>query len=78
MVIILMAIHLVIRLGINGYGMTVSHLLPIVRFGQPLHYAHKRIVNILKVYIERNTLQLELIRYSKPNLTLFTFTVPNA
>ena len=27
-----------------------------------LRYADKRIVNIMKVYIERNTLQLELIR----------------
>ena len=28
-----------------------------------LRYADKRIVNIMKVYIERNNLQLELIRY---------------
>ena len=48
MVLILMAIHLVIRLGINGYGLTVSQLLPFVRFGQLLRYAHKRIVNILR------------------------------
>ena len=31
-----------------------------VRFGQLLHCAHKRIVNILKVYIERNNMQVEL------------------
>ena len=30
-----------------------------------LHYADKRILNIMKVYIERNNLQLELIRYGK-------------
>ena len=39
-----------------------------VRFGQPnrlLRYADKRIVNIMRVYIERNNLQLELIRYCK-------------
>ena len=46
-------------------------------FGQPitlLHYADKRIVNTMKVYIERNNLQLELIRYGKTNLILFTFS----
>ena len=30
-----------------------------------LRYADKRIVNIMKVYIERNSLQIELIRYHK-------------
>ena len=39
-----------------------------------LRYADKHIVNIMKVYIERNNLQLELIRYSKQMLTLFTST----
>ena len=34
----------------------------------------KRIVNILKAYIERNNVQLELITYSKQKLNLFTFT----
>ena len=43
----------------------VSPSLPLVSFGQLLHYADKRIVNIMKVYIERNNLQLELIRYIK-------------
>ena len=37
----------------------------------PLRYAEKCIVNIM--YIERNNLQLELIRYSI-KMTLFTFT----
>ena len=36
-----------------------------VRFGQLLRCAHKRIVNIMKVYIERNNIQVELIRFSK-------------
>ena len=34
-----------------------------VRFGQLLRCAHKRIVNIIKVYIERNNMQVELIRF---------------
>ena len=40
-------------------------------FGQPLRYADKRIVNIMKVYIERTNLQVELIRFH--NFFLFTF-----
>ena len=32
-----------------------------VCFGQLLRYAHKRIVNIMKAYIERNKMQVELI-----------------
>ena len=36
-----------------------------VRFGQLLRCAHKRIVNIMKVYIERNNIQVELIRFHK-------------
>ena len=42
----------------------VSPSLCLVRFGKLLRYADKLIVNI-KVYIERNTLQLECIRYRK-------------
>ena len=38
----------------------------IVRLGQ-LCYADKRIANITKVYVERNNLQQELMRYSKKN-----------
>ena len=34
-----------------------------VRFGQLLRCAHKRIVNIMKVYIERNNMQVELVRF---------------
>ena len=41
----------------------VSPLLCLGRFGQLLRHANKRIVNIMKVYIEKNNLQVELIRY---------------
>ena len=34
-------------------------------FGQLLRSAHKRIVNIMEVYIERNNMQVELIRFRK-------------
>ncbi len=37
-----------------------------------LRYADKRIVSIMKVFIERNNLQLELIWYSKKMLILST------
>ena len=36
-----------------------------VRLGQLLRCAHKRIVNIMKVYMERKNRQLELIRFRK-------------
>ena len=36
-----------------------------VRFGKLLRCAHKRTVNIMKVYIERNSIQVELIRFRK-------------
>ena len=36
-----------------------------VRFGQLLRCAQKRIVNRIKVYIERNNMQVELIRFRK-------------
>ena len=40
--------------------------VPFVRFDHPvmlLCYADKHFVNVMKVYIERNNLQLEFIRY---------------
>ena len=43
----------------------VSSSLHLVRFGQLLRCAHKRIVSIMKVYIERNNMQVELIRFRK-------------
>ena len=36
-----------------------------VRFGQVLRCAYKRIVNIMKVYIERDNLQVVLIQFRK-------------
>ena len=41
----------------------VSSSLHLVRFGKPLRCVGKRIVNIIKVYIERNNMQVELIRF---------------
>ena len=43
----------------------VSSSLCLVRFCQLLRYTDNRIVNMMKVYIKRNNLQVELIRYSK-------------
>ena len=36
-----------------------------VRVGQLLRCAHKRTVNIMKVYMERKNIQVELIRFRK-------------
>ena len=57
-----------------SYAVCLLPSLHSVRFGQPLRCAHKRIVNIMKVYIERNNMQLELIRFRKKTSPLFTFT----
>ena len=48
-----------------------------VRFGQLLRCAHQRIVNIMKLYVESNNIQVELIRFRKKISTLFTFTFAN-
>ena len=45
-----------------------------VRFGKLLRCAHKRTVNIMKVYIERKNMQVESIRFRKKISHLFTFT----
>ena len=45
----------------------VSPPLSLIRFGQLLRYADKQ------MYIDRNNLQVELMRCSKKNLTLLTF-----
>ena len=48
--------------------MCVSLLLAsfkIVRFGRLLRCADKRTVNVMKVYIERNSIQVELIQFRK-------------
>ena len=54
--------------------MYVRSSLHSVRFGQLLRRAHKRIVNRIKVHIERNNKQVELIRFRKniDSLTLET------
>ena len=43
----------------------VSSSLHLVHFGHLLRCADERIVNIMKVYIERNDMQVELLWYSK-------------
>ena len=43
----------------------VSPSLPLVHFDQLLRYIDTRSVNIMKVYIERDNLQVELIRRRK-------------
>ena len=43
----------------------VRSLFHSVRFQQLLCCAHKRIVNIIKVYIERSNMQVEIIRFRK-------------
>ena len=57
--------------------MCIRSSLHSVRFGQLLRCAHKHIVNIVKVYIERNNMQVEeLIRFcTKIISSLFTFTI---
>ena len=45
-----------------------------VRFGHLLRCSHKRIVNIIKVHIERSNMQVKLIRFRKKIYPLFTFT----
>ena len=43
----------------------VSPSLHLVRFGQLLHCADKRNVNIMEVYMEMNKMQVELTRFRK-------------
>ena len=45
--------------------MGIRSSLHSVRIGQLLRCAHKRVVNIMKVYIERNNIQVDLIRSRK-------------
>ena len=45
--------------------MYVRYSLHVVNCGQLLCCAYKRFVNIMKVYIERNNLQVELILFRK-------------
>ena len=53
----------------------VSSSLHLLRFGQLLCCADKRIVNIMKVHVHRkNNMQVELLCFREKILTLFTFT----
>ena len=45
-------------------GFIVSYALQLLILGS-CYTAHKRIVNIMKVYIERNNIQVELVRFRK-------------
>ena len=56
--------------------MCIRSSLHSVRFGHLLRCAHKRIVNIMKVYIERKNigLQVELIRFRKKISPFSTLT----
>ena len=56
------------------FGCSGVCYLPI-RFGQLFRCAHKCIVNIMKVYIERNNMQVELIRFRKKNVDFIHFYV---
>ena len=51
----------------GGVFVCIRSSLHSVRFGQLLRCAHKRNVNIMKVYIERKNMQVELIRFRKQN-----------
>ena len=46
------------------YKVCVSYALNLLLLGS-CYTAHERIVNIMKVYIKRNNMQIELIRFRK-------------
>ena len=50
---------------VGGMCVCIISLLHSVRFGQLLRCAHKRIVNIIKVYSERSNMLVELMRFRK-------------
>ena len=52
---------------------SVLSVLHSVRFGQLVRCADKHLVNIMKVYIERNDMQVKLIRFRKI-YALFMYT----
>ena len=56
----------------------IRSLLHSVRFGQLLRCAHKRYVNIMKVYIERNNVQVELIRFREIFIHVYFCEARNA
>ena len=55
-------------LGCSGVLVIIRSSLHSVRFGQLLRCAHKRIVNIMKVYIERKDMHIQLIPFRKKTL----------
>ena len=57
-----MTFYLFVWLFVYLYVYLSVRSLTLVRFGQLLRYAYKRFVNAMKVYIEMNNLQVELIR----------------
>ena len=60
-----------VRAGMRAFIKSSIHS---VRFLKLLRCAHKRIVNIMKVYIEGKNIQVELIRFCKKNVGFFTLT----
>ena len=54
---------------------SVSPSLPLVRFGKILRCSDKRIVNIMNVYLERNNMQVELIRFREHNIDFINLYV---
>ena len=50
------------------YVKCVSATRFITSFGQLLRCAHKRIVNTIKVYMERNNMQVELRRFRRKDI----------
>ena len=55
-----------VRVGVRVFPILAAS----VHFGQLLGLScvHKRIVSIMKVYIERKNMQVELIRFRKKNI----------
>ena len=51
--------------GVRSCGVRSVDSIHSLRFGQLLRCAHKRIVNVMKVYMERKNVQLELIWFRK-------------
>ena len=63
--LILYKVKKVTRFNLYFVSLFVRPSLCLVRFCELLRYTDNRIVNIMKLYIERNNLQVELIRNSK-------------
>ncbi len=57
--LILYKVKKVTRLNFDFVSLFVCQSFALFSFCQPLRYTDNRIVNIMKVYIERNNLQVE-------------------